>query len=449
MGFVTKYSKTSEYPETEGLCKDIAGQLLEKEKTIEDYTRELGVSLNNTIPVPEFIANVASPYNIEKKDAYYLYYTLKEDPKKDLKARTLIEKVEEYRNELVREKEELFGGNQNEESKSHESIEVKKEIKKEVKKTVKKDESKGGSKIGSKFPVRPNRPLPVAVVELYNLLFAPTAKRRMNERMVFKILDTDGNGMLTRQEFLKGITKLRIKFTPEQVDEIFDFADINQEGNVCTEEFLGMIQLARERIAAQETNKLTEAYGKTPEEMYNDALAKIKSFAISSKDVILNYDYKVQYKEDLESAVVPTAILEASLRDLHIGLSEQEIKLVSHMADQNKDQMLDEEEFKGYLESIDIHQLPPAFQSVNVPKPEKPIEKGPTPELIKSIELLKSHTNFGKIADPNISTQMLAQVIETPYPHFELIPEKHFAKVDSTGKYKMTIVKSRKAAILW
>ena len=330
---------------------------------------------------------------------------------------------------------------------------MKQEVKKEGKKEVKREKeavNKDESKAVMRSTMREKRSLPVAVIELYNLLFSPTAKRRMNEKMVFKILDTDANGVVTKQEFVKGIEKLKVKFTPEQVAEIFDFADTSQSGSIYIEEFMEMIQIARERIVAQETSKLIESSGKTSEEIYMEALGKIRLFAVSGKNLILNYDYKVQYKEDLERAVVPKTIFENSLRDLHIGLSEQEIKLVSYMADRNKDEMLDEEEFKTYLENIHIYELPSAFKRVSAPKPEKPIEKGPTPELIKNIELLRSHTNFGNIANPNMSTQMLAELIETPYPCFELDPKLHFEKIDkTTGKYKMTVVKSRKAALLW
>lgn len=474
MDFVTKYSKTSEYPDINDLCRDIAEKLLEEKKTMANYANELRISSREIVPVKFFIDTVMAPYSIGKKSVYYFYYTLKGDSNKGLVAENLIDKVDTIRADIERDRQELFGDNDegnHQADKSEEKertkeiikpeitikpvLEIKKEPTKKPSQSIRKDNSKVGGKSGSKVGInksslRDNRSLPLAVVEFYNLLLAPTAKRRMNEKMVFKILDTDGNGMVTRQEFLKGINKLRIKFTPEQVAEIFDFADTNREGNISTEEFMEMVQIARERIATQETNKLTEACGKTPEQMYDDALTKIKLFALSNKDAILNYDYKVIYRENLGQAVVPTVIFEASLRDYHIGLSEQEIKLVTHMADQNKDEMLDEEEFGNYLKSIDIQEIPSAFERANLSKPEKPLEKGPPPELIKNIEILKASTNFGRIANPSVSAQMLAQVIETPYPHFELDPHKHFLRIDKkTGKYKMTIVRSRKAAILW
>ena len=49
-----------------------------------------------------------------------------------------------------------------------------------------------------------------------------------------------------------------------------------------------------------------------------------------------------------------------------------------------------------------------------------------------------------------LSTQKLAELIETPYPSFVFDANKHCEKVDKrTGKFKMTILKSRKAALLW
>ena len=119
------------------------------------------------------------------------------------------------------------------------------------------------------------------------------------------------------------------------------------------------------------------------------------------------------------------------------------------MADKDKDEMLDENEFKAYLVNIGINDMPSIFKNAIKPKPANPVaSKGPTPELKQSVETFKKQTNYTKLYGDELSVEKLSQLVETPFPKFELIPSKHFYKIDKTGKFTMTILKSRKAAIL-
>eukprot|EP01022_Parablepharisma_sp_SALTPOND_P033931 TRINITY_DN8_c0_g1_i1.p3 TRINITY_DN8_c0_g1~~TRINITY_DN8_c0_g1_i1.p3 ORF type:complete len:989 (-),score=126.44 TRINITY_DN8_c0_g1_i1:6417-9383(-) len=433
MEYIKDYSEISKYPNVEDMRKDIAMKLLDKEgKSMKEYVEEIGVGVGENIPVRVFVEKIVTPFGIQKRDAYYLYDQLREGTQTRLNAATLINQIEEKRGDLM-----------NEQNLALLPEDVYEDIKSEPENEVVTDTGDF------------SKPLADSVLELYNLIFAEDAKKRMSEVAVFRVFDTDANGYLSKAEFRNGLAKLKLKFTSEQINEIIEFADKDKNGNISMAEFMEMVKISRARITTQKANKVSAGLGKTPEELYNIAITKVKKYAEMCKENIINFDYKFQCYDDANEGVLTMDQFGTALRELRIGLSEEEIKLISHKADLNKDGVINYEEFINYLNELNIQELPKALankQKKTMKSVIVPTEKvtPPTQKLLDNIKLLKEKTNFYKFDATPVPIDKVVGNIDTPYPDFEIIPEKHFTKFDSTtGKYKATILNSQKAAILW
>ena len=55
---------------------------------------------------------------------------------------------------------------------------------------------------------------------------------------VFQGFDEDGNGYIDKEELLKGLKKLNIPATKEDVEEMINEADENSDGQLSIEEFI-------------------------------------------------------------------------------------------------------------------------------------------------------------------------------------------------------------------
>lgn len=78
-----------------------------------------------------------------------------------------------------------------------------------------------------------------------------------------KKLDTDGDGKVTKKEFIKEMTNLKIpEIVPTEIAKIFDKLDVNQDGSLTVGEFsmyLKGVELTREaKIKKLDQRILTE-----------------------------------------------------------------------------------------------------------------------------------------------------------------------------------------------
>ena len=170
-----------------------------------------------------------------------------------------------------------------------------------------------------------NRELAAAIIELYNLLFAEGAKKHMDERTVYEVFDTDANKHLTREEFNRGLIKLRIKLSEQQVNEIILFADKDKNNAISLAEFLDAIKTVRTRLDVSKTGKAA-GESKKGDGKYSEALMKVRKFAEKSRNDVISFEYKFQLLDNADEGVLPIDLFEQALRDLKIGLKEEEIK---------------------------------------------------------------------------------------------------------------------------
>merc|ERR1719400_2981280 len=76
-------------------------------------------------------------------------------------------------------------------------------------------------------------------------------------KAAFKLLDVDGDGSITRQE----MTSSGHKFSPEQVDAIFALGDVNDDGALDLDEFIGVMCPSAESVISricQKYNNINE-----------------------------------------------------------------------------------------------------------------------------------------------------------------------------------------------
>jgi len=442
MEFITDYSEESKYPEPEDIIIAIATKLINSEKkTMKEYIENLNIGVTEFIPVSVFVDTIMKPFEVSRKDSYYLYGVMKDANNKNrVNAATLINTVEDRRVEIIKSQEAAPSGtlSPQPEQTPNKSQEVSKQ-------EISKQEIVDTGDL--------NRPLAAAVLDLYNILFSADSTRRMNEKTVFKLFDTDENSYLSKAEFIRGLKKLKLNFTPEQVNEIIEFADKDKSGTISLSEFLEMVKLARSNVV---TKKIEDEV-KNPEELYLHAITKLKNFVDKSKETFVRYDYKFLQNDEKNEGVLSIPLFEDSLRNLRVGLSEEEIQIITLKADKNKDGVINYEEFIEYLETLSIKELPEALANLKKKEvkkaEEKPVAIGDhvrevVPEILQNVKTLCEKTNFGLYDKAPRTFERLAGEIETPYEDFVINPDKHFGRVDvKTKKYKATIVTSRKAAV--
>lgn len=60
---------------------------------------------------------------------------------------------------------------------------------------------------------------------------------------VFKLFDKDGNGLITKEELKEGLNKLGERMSEQDILELVEAADIDGDGNINFEEFVGLMKL--------------------------------------------------------------------------------------------------------------------------------------------------------------------------------------------------------------
>jgi len=130
---------------------------------------------------------------------------------------------------------------------------------------------------------------------------------------LFKRLDLDNDGSITKAELTEG----SIKFTSQEIDAIFALGDINDDGELDLEEFIGVMYPSAATVAGRLRGQ------------YTDINSVKKAFA----KIDLNGDGKVS-KEEVSSSDV---------------FNQQEIDALFLLGDSNNDGEIDLEEFIGVL----------------------------------------------------------------------------------------------------
>ena len=54
-------------------------------------------------------------------------------------------------------------------------------------------------------------------------------------------MDTNNDGVITREELRAMTQQIGLNFTEKELAEMFDYADVNRDGNIDMEEFLNAL----------------------------------------------------------------------------------------------------------------------------------------------------------------------------------------------------------------
>merc|ERR1712013_145703 len=130
---------------------------------------------------------------------------------------------------------------------------------------------------------------------------------------LFKRLDLDNDGSITKAE----LTDASIKFSNQEIDAIFALGDINDDGELDLEEFIGVMYPSAATVAGRLRGQYTD----------------INSVKKAFNKIDLNGDGKVS-KEEVASSNV---------------FNQQEIDALFLLGDANNDGEIDLEEFIGVL----------------------------------------------------------------------------------------------------
>merc|ERR1719495_1495778 len=57
----------------------------------------------------------------------------------------------------------------------------------------------------------------------------------------FRVIDSNNDGSLSKQELAAGMNSFGKKFTSEEIDSVFSLADVNSDGEICYDEFVSMM----------------------------------------------------------------------------------------------------------------------------------------------------------------------------------------------------------------
>jgi len=133
---------------------------------------------------------------------------------------------------------------------------------------------------------------------------------------LFKQLDFDNDGSITRQELSEGV----IRFSPQEVEAIMALGDVNDDGSLDMEEFIGVLYPSAATIASRMRAQYTD----------------INSIKKAFSKIDTNGDGKVSKDEVSESGT----------------FNNQEIDALFILGDANNDGEIDLEEFIGVLYPI-------------------------------------------------------------------------------------------------
>ena len=130
---------------------------------------------------------------------------------------------------------------------------------------------------------------------------------------LFKKLDVDNDGSITKDELAEGV----IRFTPQEVDAIMALGDVNDDGSLDMEEFIGVMYPSAATIASRLRSQYTD----------------INSIKKAFSKIDINEDGKVSKEEVAASGT----------------FNQQEIDALFVLGDANNDGEIDLEEFLGVL----------------------------------------------------------------------------------------------------
>ena len=130
---------------------------------------------------------------------------------------------------------------------------------------------------------------------------------------LFKKLDVDNDGSITKVELAEGV----IRFTPQEVDSIMALGDVNDDGSLDMEEFIGVMYPSAATIASRLRSQYTD----------------INSIKKAFSKIDINQDGMVSKEEVAASGT----------------FNQQEIDALFVLGDANNDGEIDLEEFLGVL----------------------------------------------------------------------------------------------------
>ena len=208
MEFMESITNSDQIPDLIGICKNIADNLSHKmDKTIEEYFTVANIKENEEISVSEFFDKVGKPFDLKRKEAYFLYYKAKSN----------------------NEKERLTGG--------------------DIKTILE-------GKLFDEFkiicaPENISHDLTEGIVKLYDIIF--TESGNIAEELLFKLFnipkgDNNKDKLITKAEFSEGLNKLSLHFTGKQIADIIEFAHANKSESISLLEFTESVKTLRKQI---------------------------------------------------------------------------------------------------------------------------------------------------------------------------------------------------------
>lgn len=291
MEFIENNTTLPAFPDADEICEKIAKAIVnDKHKKISEFFAELNIKEKDFISVRDFLERIGKPFGVTGKNAYYVYYKIKPITEQKISGGTL-------QNILESQLEEDDHAEQDNQNKEVAAIE--------------------------ESPEDLNKELAVGFVKLYNLVFSETSKKRMSEHLVFEMIDTDKSKSLGKFELKEGLKKIGLQLSDKEVEEMIIFADTNKDGKIAFQEFLNAINKVRKKISPPVK---TEAKPLSEDELYISGLEKLNRDARAHEKGVNSFDSYFCGRFTTFLTIFPVFLFKKAIRDLNIGLTEEEIK---------------------------------------------------------------------------------------------------------------------------
>ena len=169
---------------------------------------------------------------------------------------------------------------------------------------------------------------------------------RLNIRDVFMAFDSNGDGIITADEFHSAMARLNLGLTPCEIAHILAQLDVNRDGKITYKELLGIIEQPRSIPAA---TKSTESIPKPQPQA--DPLKEVVQ-AIASSGIDLAGAFRVFDQNG--DGLISREEFGKVFSDMKLGFSAEQVRGLQDRVDKNRDGKISFAEFKALFESYGI-----------------------------------------------------------------------------------------------